>query len=359
MKISFILPGIGISGGARVVFEYANNLKSRGHEVSVIYPIFGSLYMIKWYNLKKIIRTFLFGLNRLRKNNKVKWFNLEAKLVKVPIISNLFIEDSDIIVATRWDTAYDVYELRKTKGEKFYLIQGYEIWDGSKYMVDNSYRLPLSRIVISQYLDNIIRNKLNMNVTGKIIHGINFNMFFKEKYRKYGSKRIIMQYSDLDAKGFQDGIKAYNIIKKEIPESKLILFGVKKLKKLPSDIEFFKSVNSDEMRKLYNSCDILLSSSIEEGFGLPPMEAMACGCAVVTTNHGAVPDYILPGITALVSSPKDPTTLAKNAILLLKDEKKLKEFAQKGHEYVKKFTWEKATIQLERLFLTTLESRHN
>jgi len=137
MKISFILPGIGISGGARVVFEYANNLKSRGHEVSVIYPIFGSLYMIKWYNLKKIIRTFLFGLNRLRKNNKVKWFNLEAKLVKVPIISNLFIEDSDIIVATRWDTAYDVYELRKTKGEKFYLIQGYEIWDGSKYMVDN------------------------------------------------------------------------------------------------------------------------------------------------------------------------------------------------------------------------------
>ena len=80
------------------------------------------------------------------------------------------------------------------------------------------------------------------------------------------------------------------------------------------------------------------------------MEAMACGVACVTTNVGAVPDYTIPGKTALVSPPKDPETLAQNIIELLENENKRKQIAKNAYNYIKQFTWDKAVEQLERIF---------
>ncbi len=79
------------------------------------------------------------------------------------------------------------------------------------------------------------------------------------------------------------------------------------------------------------------------------MEAMACKCAVVATNVGAIPDYTIPGETALVSPPRKPEFLAENISYLLNDEDRLKRISDAGYRYIKQFTWEKATDEFERV----------
>ena len=98
---------------------------------------------------------------------------------------------------------------------------------------------------------------------------------------------------------------------------------------------------------MYCSSSVYVVPSWVEGSQLPPMEAMACGCAVVATGVGGIVDYAVPEVTALVSSPMNPEALAFNIARLLGDEKLLKEIAVAGRKHIEQFTWAKATELLE------------
>ncbi len=350
MKITFVIPLVSLVGGIKVVFEYANNLQARGHEVRVVYPLVPAVSGKKWYDIKYFINKILRTLINIKKGNVVDWFDLKAKLSGKPTLDEIFIPDGDIVVATSCETSYYVSKYNKNKGIKFYLIQGYETWCGEKN-IDRSYKLGLHNIVISTWLKNLIQTKIEGKIEDLIINGIDFTQFYPEiTDRDKNQIRILMPYRDGKAKGFNDGLKAFEIVRNRYNNVKLVLFGVNKEKNIPENVEIHKRVIGDELRHIYNSCDIFLFPSQSEGFGLPPMEAMACGCAVVTTNVGAVPDYAIPGKTALVSAPGDPEALAQNVIQLIENKEKRKQIAENGYNYVKQFTWDKSTDELEKIF---------
>jgi len=135
MKITFILPFLGLAGGIRVVFEYANRLTDRGHEVSIVYPLMPPNSKPSSSMVSSIKRMGSAALNLMRGNN-VDWFDVKAKLVRIPTINpsailntEHLVPDADVIIATAWETAYFVNNLDNRKGKKFYFIQHYEIWD--------------------------------------------------------------------------------------------------------------------------------------------------------------------------------------------------------------------------------------
>ena len=129
------------------------------------------------------------------------------------------------------------------------------------------------------------------------------------------SQRILAPYQNQTGrfKGAEDAIRAFEIVRERFPNVQFVMFDIEK-GKVPDWIEFHVNPSDEELRELYCSCDIFVFPSWVEGFGLPPMEAMACKCAVVTTNVGAIPDYTIPGETALVVPPRESESLAKNII---------------------------------------------
>ena len=111
-------------------------------------------------------------------------------------------------------------------------------------------------------------------------------------------------------KGINDGIKAFEIAQKAYLEIQLLMFGSRK-KTVGINCEYHYRPIREELRKIYNSCDILLCSSWRGGFGPPSAEAMACKCGLVT-DTGGCRDYAIHEKKALVSPPKNPETLARN-----------------------------------------------
>ena len=80
------------------------------------------------------------------------------------------------------------------------------------------------------------------------------------------------------------------------------------------------------------------------------MEAMACKCALVTTDNGGCGDYAINEKTALVSPPRKSEELAQNLIRLLEDKSLLKTIAHNGYEHIRRYTWDRAVDKMERIF---------
>ena len=158
-----------------------------------------------------------------------------------------------------------------------------------------------------------------------------------------------------EIKGIPDGFEAFLIAKKKFPQLELSMFGVREARKdMPKGTTYFQNPDQSQIRKIYSNTDIYLFPSRQEGFGLTPMEAMACGAAVVTTNVGGIPDYTIPNETALVVEPKKPQQLTEAIIKLIENPSILEKIARKGQEHIQQFCWENATKEFEKALLNNI-----
>ena len=85
-----------------------------------------------------------------------------------------------------------------------------------------------------------------------------------------------------------------------------------------------------------------------ESFGLPPLEAMACGVPVVTTDCGGIRDYAVDGYNALIVPPGDPEAVADAVLKILRDDKFRERLVEHGIETAKQRSWDKVVDKFER-----------
>lgn len=350
-KITFLLPN-GIKnpvGGYKVVYEYANRLVNNNYQVNIIFP---TTLFWKEQNFRKkcrsIIKYFYLKINK-RKYLPYEWFPLDKriKLKWVPSLEEKYIPDGNYIFATAWQTAEYLAKYSNDKGEKFYLIQGYELWNSKEEL--NTWKMPLKKIVISSWLKKIADELDEESVV--INNGLDFIKFNRDiKAEKRNEKSILMLYHEADLKGVKYGIEALKIIKEKYNDIKVISFGTfKKPKNLPKWIEYYYSPKQETLRALYNNASVFLGTSLGEGWGLTVSEAMQCGCAIVCTDVVGYDEFAFDNDTALLCPPKDSKKLAENVIKLIENDELRYRIAENGYKFIQRFTWEKSYKKLIKL----------
>lgn len=353
MRVTFALPCYPWEpmGGFRAVYEYANCLAARGHDVSLVHarrlhnvPPSPAPNAYQWLKRRRAaLRDWLFRPD-------LRWQPIDPRIriLFVPDLTSGHVPDADAVFATLWATAECVLDLPLRKGKKFYLIQHYETWCGPKDRVDATWRSPLHKVVVSKWLYDI---GIEMGCTdiARIGNGGGLSNLAMSVPITERRKRVSMMFSQSEWKGSADGIAALEAAKAKHPDLEAVLFGVyHRPKALPGWIEYHHNPpHRVLLGEIYNSSRIFLCSSWAEGFALPPAEAMRCGCAVVSTDCGGNRDYAEHGVNALLSPPKDPNALATNLIRVLEDDELRVRIATEGYKRIQTFTWERSTDCLE------------
>ena len=143
-------------------------------------------------------------------------------------------------------------------------------------------------------------------------------------------------------------IKAYQRLRTDFPEikTKLILIGGEsplfadvrlKIKRWQEDVIFKGYVEDKCLREYYRNAMVVAYPSFYEGFGLPPLEAMASGAPVVTSLTSSIPEVV--GDAALMVSPFDYQQLAQTLSKVILSEELREHMSRAGLEQVKKFNW--------------------
>ncbi|MCL4531261.1 MAG: glycosyltransferase family 4 protein [Chloroflexi bacterium] len=150
-------------------------------------------------------------------------------------------------------------------------------------------------------------------------------------------------------------IDAWNLVKDDSPKTALVVVGsagrVFRRIELPNKTErvvFLGYVADDELPALYSGASVYVLPSIEEGFGLTMLEAMACGTPVIASNGGALPE--VAGDAALLVNPLSVSQIAAALNKVLLDEGLRLEFRAKGLERASRFTWGKSAKETWDVF---------
>lgn len=342
--ITFIMPAVQIkpSGGYKIVYEYANRLASDGNRVLIVNPAISSFWKS---NLRAKLKAIYFLLRfKVFGSFNVDWFPLHNN------VTNLFtfnlnkenIPISDRYIATGSQTASAVASITHASAEsKYYLIQGYETWAVGLEELNKTYRMPLNKIVIADYLLEKVKE---LGETATLVYnGLDFNFFKKviniEDRDKF---TIVMPYNDVKLKGCDIGFDALRIVHDRFPQIKVLLYSVHVPKNLPNYCVFYYRPNREQFNMILNNASIYLGPSYSEGFCLTLAEAMQCGCAPVCTNIGGYNVLCRDRETGLLGEVGNAESLASAIIEMIEDDDLRFTLANNSYAFIQNFTWERA-----------------
>lgn len=255
------------------------------------------------------------------------------------------------IIASGFTTSFLAVEYPATN-LKYYLIQGYDddpavsgrFWK----LAQDSYKLPLKKIVISKRLYARFEDEK------PILFRVGFDADFftlTNSIRKRNNLSVVLPLLNWETKGAIYGKSATELLKRELPKIEIRAFGDFPTGKVPDFIDYHFLPSRSTLKKLFNNCAIFVLPSVTEGFPLPPLEAMNCGCAVVTTDNGGANEYIRNGENGIIVPAKDSNAIKLAVIDLASNEERRLEFAVKGMETAKKYSYD----EMCRSFLTALK----
>lgn len=352
MKIAILTPTLyGYDGIAKVAKKQAENYVKMGHDVK-IFALGGDMAPVginieilgtPKFSLLRRIYWLIFPMDFFR---LIKWVK-KLKKYDIVISHNYPMNCLASLAKKSYHIKYVYYnhgapppEVRQNLWERTYQRIFKFFWKMSLVNVD-------SIISVSRYLkedlkrelkkdSSVVYNKVNINRFHERVDGSNI----REKY-SLANEPIILFVGRVDPyKGVHLLIKAFKMVKKDLPNAKLLIVGkqnyddyLQKLKEMSDNsVRFIGYVTDRELPHYYGACDVYSTASLWEGFDLPLIEAQACGKPVIAFDLGSHREVVDDRVTGILVRPMDYNAFGKAMIRILKDKDLAKELGRNGYK---------------------------
>jgi glycosyltransferase involved in cell wall biosynthesis len=379
-RIAFLLHTFGHTGGSVVLYNFMDELTRRGHEVVVVTPT-GSL---RWE--KDSAREWLERVGRERGRGyrlakrivkRVGWLGEQVRVLlgrppaeemrqfiwaTVGLIRHWV--PSDVTIATFCTTAIAAY-LLSGRTKSIYHMQHYEpvffeSEEGRK-LARVTYRLPITLVANSRWLQSVVRKTFGRE-SYVLNPGIDTDIFrpkveVDKKFEEDQVTVILSYHSPVRFKAWDEAVRAMELVYEKMGKGALEwhVFGEVPDKRPPVPASFVGRRFGEALAELYSRAHVVFMNSWYESFPLPPLEAMACGAAVVTTRSGTE-DYAVDGENSLIVPARQPEKLAEAILTLARDRKRAARLAKAGVETARRFTWQRAGDELEEIIRRVVDS---
>src|SRR5439155_10424095 len=227
MRITFVLNHVNLNGGIRVIAIYAERLKKRGHQVTVLTrprPV---------PSLKDRVKSVVKGKGWLIDPNTLPdhFDNVDVDLRVIESrrqIVDRDVPDGDVVIATWWETAPWVAELSPSKGAKAYFVQDFGANAGQPMdKLVETWKLPMHHIVISSYIMNMVKEHCPLrdeSETAYVPNSVDLELFRSPPRGKNPTPVVGTIYSQSRFKGADIAVAACEIARKKLPDLELIGF---------------------------------------------------------------------------------------------------------------------------------------
>lgn len=261
---------------------------------------------------------------------------------KVP--KNLSIK---FLVATGWKTAFFVENI-PFADRTFNIIQQDDRMMGHQLvgLEEKGYALDTEKIVINDSLKETFKienvNKITIGIDREKYHLIN-------KPESHKEKEILVPLRKPVHKGAKYAIEAMRMIH-EIDDNVIFTaYGDFPNSDVPAFVNFLGWITDEELVNLYNRSTIIVIPSILEGFCLPGLEAMACGCALVTTDNKGIHEYAKNDINCKIVPIKSPQAIADACMFLIRNKEIRVSLAYNGATTSSQYTFDRTYVEFKKI----------
>ncbi len=303
--VAIPLQGLNASGGVRMVLHVANALAARGVSVAVSVPAHAATPPIPLHR----------GVTLLERNAGAGSSDRLAFVTEMP--------RARVVLATGFQTPLFIRLGNRSGARMVYLIQGDEIashidWGSQPAAIKPflrawarlGYRVPATRIAVSRYVAERVGASRIQRV---IAPGIEPEFIDRAErtLRSRSDDRVVVGTFAHPAKSKGTRVAFDAFAKVDHPSRvRFVAFDGETPAPVPASVEPFSHIARTEgiphdVVSFMAYLDVFVFPSFVEGFGLPPLEAMACGAAVVTADAGGVREYTRDGENCLVVAPGD------------------------------------------------------
>jgi glycosyltransferase involved in cell wall biosynthesis len=352
MRITFVLNHVNLNGGIRVIAIYAERLKQRGHEVTVV----ARPRPIKSFKsrVKSLIQGKGWPVDPNTLPDHFDNVNVDFRVInsRRPI-EDRDVPDGDVVIATWWETADWVNALSPSKGGKAYFVQDFGAHDSQPMdKLAATWRLPMHRIIISQYIMDMVKEHADDGREMSYVpNSVDLEQFRSPPRDKNKSPVVGTMYSQAHFKGCDLAIKAVEIARKTLPDLELHGFG-STLPNFdlhhPDWLHMRARVPDNQLKDIYAACDAWLFPPRKEGYGLPILEAMACRTPVIATPAGAAPELINAKGGGMLVPHEDPAAMAAAIVKICTlADNEWKQLSEAAYATVSSYSWDDATDRFE------------
>ncbi|MFS0784361.1 glycosyltransferase [Bacillus sp. 1P06AnD] len=335
LKIGYLLPHHGMTGGMKMLLNQMDLLRKRGHHVTAFFKGEEGCSVLPDWTDVIVDKEVLVPHHHLLKDHT---------------------DECDVVVAG-W--IYQLVEMQNWEGAVFYWEQGHESLFGDipEYSHINGIRSSLALcyktgipiISVSRFVSRVLSARYGLE-SEVLPNGIDPDKYAPAETKAISSEPTILLVGNpnLRFKSFNDAIKTLNIV-----WARGHRFKVKWICQARPNvtaafpIEYIVHPKETDLINHYQQADLFLYTSWYEGFGMPPLEAMSCGVPVITTNCGGVEEYAFNGYNCLMAEPGDSWKLAEHVAALLDDPARRETLAANGRRTATTFHYDQIIPQLE------------